>query len=150
MDLIRLTARFGKRYSGKIALVIVLQLVTTLATLYLPDLNADIINNGVAQADVPYIWRTGRTMLAVALVQIAAAIAAVWFASQVAMDTGRDIRAAVYNRVSDFDSEEMAHFGAATLVTRGTNDVQQVQMTFLLLMNFMVAAPIMALSLIHI
>ena len=70
MDLIRLTARFGRRYSGKIALVIALQLVTTLATLYLPDLNADIINNGVAQADVPYIWRTGRTMLVVALVQI--------------------------------------------------------------------------------
>ena len=146
MDLIRLTARFGKRYSGKIALVIVLQLVTTLATLYLPDLNADIINNGVAQADVPYIWRTGRTMLAVALVQIAAAIAAVWFASQVAMNIGRDIRAAVYNRVSDFDSEDMARFGAATLVTRGTNDVQQVQMTFLLFMNFMVAAPIMAIG----
>ena len=146
MDLIRLTARFGKRYSGKIALVIVLQLVTTLATLYLPDLNADIINNGVAQADVPYIWRTGRTMLVVALVQIAAAIAAVWFASQVAMNTGRDIRAAVYDRVSDFDSEEMAHFGAATLVTRGTNDVQQVQVTFLLFMNFMVAAPIMAIG----
>ena len=146
MDLIRLTARFGKRYSGKIALVIALQLVTTLATLYLPDLNADIINNGVAQADVPYIWRTGRTMLVVALVQIAAAIAAVWVASQVAMNTGRDIRAAVYNRVSDFDSEEMAHFGAATLVTRGTNDVQQVQMTFLLFMNFMVAAPIMAIG----
>lgn len=146
MDLIRLTARFGRRYSGKIALVIVLQLVTTLATLYLPDLNADIINNGVAQADVPYIWRTGRTMLVVALVQIAAAIAAVWFASQVAMNTGRDIRAAVYNRVSDFDSEDMARFGAATLVTRGTNDVQQVQMTFLLFMNFMVAAPIMAIG----
>ena len=146
MDLIRLTARFGRRYSGKIALVIVLQLITTLATLYLPDLNADIINNGVAQADVPYIWHTGRTMLVVALVQIAAAIAAVWFASQVAMNTGRDIRAAVYDRVSDFDSEEMAHFGAATLVTRGTNDVQQVQMTFLLFMNFMVAAPIMAIG----
>ncbi|MBF4548001.1 ABC transporter ATP-binding protein [Corynebacterium afermentans subsp. lipophilum] len=146
MDLIRLTARFGKPYAGKIALVIALQLVTTLATLYLPDLNADIINNGVAQADVPYIWRTGRTMLVVALVQVAAAIAAVWFASQVAMDTGRDIRAAVYNRVSDFDSEDMARFGAATMVTRGTNDVQQVQMTFLLFMNFMVAAPIMAIG----
>ena len=146
MDLIRLTARFGKPYAGQFALVIALQLVTTLATLYLPDLNADIINNGVAQADVPYIWRTGRTMLVVALVQIAAAIAAVWFASQVAMNIGRDIRAAVYNRVSDFDSEEMAHFGAPTLVTRGTNDVQQVQMTFLLFMNFMVAAPIMAIG----
>ena len=146
MDLIRLTARFGKRYSGKIALVIALQLVTTLATLYLPDLNADIINNGVAQADVPYIWRTGRTMLVVALVQVAAAIAALWFASQVAMKTGRDIRAAVYDRVSGFSSEDMARFGTATLVTRGTNDVQQVQMTFLLFMNFMVAAPIMAIG----
>ena len=146
MDLIRLTARYGKRYSGKIALVVVLQLVTTLATLYLPDLNADIINNGVANADVPYIWRVGRTMLVVALVQIAAAIAAVWFASQVAMNTGRDIRKAVYDRVSSFDNEDMGHFGAATLVTRGTNDVQQVQMTFLLFLNFMVAAPIMAIG----
>ena len=146
MDLIRLTARFGKPYAGQFALVIALQLVTTLATLYLPDLNADIINNGVAQADVPYIWRVGRTMLLVALVQIVAAIGAVWFASRVAMQTGRDIRAAVYDRVSGFTSEDMARFGTATLVTRGTNDVQQVQMTFLLFMNFMVAAPIMAIG----
>ena len=146
MDLIRLTARFGKPYAGQFALVIALQLVTTLATLYLPDLNADIINNGVAQADVPYIWRVGRTMLLVALVQIVAAIGAVWFASQVAMKTGQDIRAAVYDRVSGFSSEDMARFGTATLVTRGTNDVQQVQMTFLLFMNFMVAAPIMAIG----
>ena len=146
MYLIRLTARFGRPYAGQFALVIALQLVTTLATLYLPDLNADIINNGVAQADVPYIWRVGRTMLLVALVQIVAAIGAVWFASQVAMKTGRDIRAAVYDRVSGFTSEDMARFGAATMVTRGTNDVQQVQMTFLLFMNFMVAAPIMAIG----
>ena len=146
MDLIRLTARFGKPYAGQIALVIALQLITTLATLYLPDLNADIINNGVATADVPYIWRVGAAMLVVAFVQLAAAIAAFWFASKVAMQTGRDIRAAVYDRVSAYDSEDMAHFGTATLVTRGTNDVQQVQMTFLLFMNFMVAAPIMAVG----
>ena len=146
MDLIRLTARYGKRYSGKIALVVVLQLVTTLATLYLPDLNADIINNGVANADVPYIWRVGGIMLVVALVQLAAAVCAFWFASQVAMNTGRDIRKAVYERVSSFDSEDMGHFGTATLITRGTNDVQQVQMTFLLFLNFMVAAPIMAIG----
>ncbi len=146
VDLIRLTTRFGKRYAPTIALVIVLQLVTTLATLYLPDLNADIINNGVAQADVPYIWRTGRTMLVVALVQVVAAIGATWFASKAAMKTGRDIRAAVYERVTGFDHEDMSHFGTATLVTRGTNDVQQVQMTFLLFMNFMVAAPIMAIG----
>lgn len=142
----RLTARFGKRYSAQIALVVILQLVTTLATLYLPDLNADIINNGVARADVPYIWRVGRTMLLVALVQVAAAVGAVWFGSQAAMKTGRDIRRAVYERVSEFTSEDMSRFGTATLVTRGTNDVQQVQMTFLLFMNFMVAAPIMAVG----
>ncbi|PAT14335.1 multidrug ABC transporter ATP-binding protein [Corynebacterium sp. NML 120412] len=142
MDLFRRLAR----YRREIFAVLILQLVTTLATLYLPDLNADIIDNGVARADVPYIWNVGLRMLIVALIQIVAAIGAVWFASQVAMKTGRDIRAAVYDRVSGFTSEDMARFGTATLVTRGTNDVQQVQMTFLLFMNFMVAAPIMAIG----
>lgn len=146
MELIRILSRFGRRYGGAIGVVVTLQLITTLATLYLPDLNADIINNGVAQADVGYIWRVGGKMLAVALVQVAAAICAFWFASQAAMKTGRDIRSAVYERVSGYDSEDMARFGAATLVTRATNDVQQVQMTFLLFLNFMVAAPIMAIG----
>ena len=146
MDLIRLTARYGKRYAGQITLVVLLQLITTLATLYLPDLNADIINTGVAQADVGYIWRVGGKMLVVALVQVAAAIGAMWFASQAAMGTGRDIRTAVYGQVSSFDSEDMAAFDTPSLITRGTNDVQQVQMTFLLFLNFMVAAPIMAIG----
>ena len=146
MDLIRLTARYGKRYAGQITLVVLLQLITTLATLYLPDLNADIINTGVAQADVGYIWRVGGKMLVVALVQVAAAIGAMWFASQAAMGMGRDIRTAVYGQVSSFDSEDMAAFDTPSLITRGTNDVQQVQMTFLLFLNFMVAAPIMAIG----
>lgn len=146
MDLIRLTGRFSRPYAGLIAAVVVLQLLSTLATLYLPDLNADIINNGVAQADVPYIRRTGLVMLAVSLVQVAAAVAAVWFASAAAMRTGRDIRRAVYDNVSRFTSEDMSHFGAATLTTRATNDVQQVQMTTLLFFNFMVTAPIMAVG----
>ncbi|MEH0147720.1 ABC transporter ATP-binding protein [Corynebacterium sp. Q4381] len=146
MDLIRLTARFGKPYAGQFAFVIALQLVTTLATLYLPDLNADIINNGVAQADVPYIWSVGRTMLLVAFIQVIAAIAAVWFASKAAMQTGRDLRRAVYDQVAGFSSEDMSHFGTPTLITRGTNDVQQVQMTLLLFLNFMVTAPIMAIG----
>ena len=146
MDLIRLTARYGKRYAGQITVVVLLQLITTLATLYLPDLNADIINTGVAQADVGYIWRVGGKMLVVALVQVAAAIGAMWFASQAAMGTGRDIRTAVYGQVSSFDSEDMAAFDTPSLITRGTNDVQQVQMTFLLFLNFMVAAPIMAIG----
>ena len=146
MDLIRLTSRFGKRYTWAIALVIALQLLTTLATLSLPDLNADIIDRGVAAGDVPYIWRTGRTMLFVAFAQVLTAIGAVWFASKVAMQTGRDIREAVFSKVSGFNAEDMSHFGTPTLVTRATNDVQQVQMTFLLFMNFMVTAPIMAIG----
>ncbi|WP_087117384.1 ABC transporter ATP-binding protein [Corynebacterium urinipleomorphum] len=146
MELLRLTGRFGKQYAGHIAAVVVLQLVSTLATLYLPDLNADIINNGVAQADVPYIRRVGLLMLAVSLAQVAAAVGAVWVASAAAMKIGRDIRRAVYDNVSRFTSEDMSHFGAATLTTRATNDVQQVQMTTLLFFNFMVTAPIMAIG----
>lgn len=146
MDFLRLLLRYGTRYWPQIAAVIVLQLVTTLATLYLPDLNAEIIDNGVAQGDVAYIWRTGRTMLLVALIQVATAIGAVWFASYTAMRTGRDIRSAVYSKVSSFNQEDFHHFGTPTLITRGTNDVQQVHMTFLLALNFMVAAPIMAIG----
>ena len=123
-----------------------LQLVTALATLYLPDLNAAIIDNGVAQGDVDYIWATGRIMLVVAFIQVAAAIGAVWFASKAAMETGRDIRADVFDHVTAFNKEDMDHFGTATLITRATNDVQQIQMTLLLALNFMVTAPIMAIG----
>ncbi len=142
----RIIGRYAKPYAGLIAAVLALQLITTLATLYLPDLNADIIDNGVAQGDVPYIWRTGRVMLVVAFAQVLTAVVAVWFASRAGMFTGRDIRKAVFDHVTGFNAEDMGHFGAATLVTRGTNDVQQIQMTFLLTLNFMVAAPIMAIG----
>lgn len=97
MELIRLTGRYGKAYTPFIAAVVVLQLLSTLAMLYLPDLNADIINNGVAKADVAYIRRVGLIMLAVSLAQVVAAVVAVWFASVAAMRTGRDIRRAVYS-----------------------------------------------------
>ena len=146
MDLLRIIGTYGKRYSGAILAVMVLQLVTTLATLYLPDLNADIIDNGVARADVPYIWNVGLRMLIVALIQVAAAVAAVWFASQAAMKTGRDVRADVFDNVTGFSKEDMSQFGTPTLITRGTNDVQQIQMTMLLALNFMIAAPIMAIG----
>ncbi|WP_288833357.1 ABC transporter ATP-binding protein [uncultured Corynebacterium sp.] len=146
MDLVRILARASRPYTGYIALVIVLQLATTLATLYLPDLNAKIIDQGVARADIPYIWRVGGVMLVVAFVQVIAAVAAVWFAARAAMSVGRDVRHDVYTRVNEFSAEDLSHFGTATLVTRGTNDVQQVQMVFLLFLNFMVAAPIMALG----
>lgn len=146
MHLTRLLARHASPYWPAILAVIVLQLITTLATLYLPDLNAAIIDRGVAQGDVDYIWRTGGVMLLVAFVQVIAAVAAIWFASRTAMRTGRDIRAAIFGHVSSFSAEDMSHFGTPSLVTRGTNDVQQIQMTLLLFFNFMVTAPIMAVG----
>ncbi|MCG7253372.1 ABC transporter ATP-binding protein/permease [Corynebacterium hadale] len=146
MQLIRLLSRYSKQYWPAILAVVVLQLITTLATLYLPDLNAAIIDKGVSQGDVGYIWRTGGIMLLVAFVQFLAAVAAFWFASRTAMRTGRDIREAVFSHVSIFSAEDMQHFGTPSLITRGTNDVQQIQMTYLLFLNFMVNAPIMAIG----
>ncbi|TVS26474.1 ABC transporter ATP-binding protein [Corynebacterium sanguinis] len=146
MDLVRILARSSKPYAGYIVTVVVLQLITTLATLYLPDLNAKIIDNGVARADIPYIWRVGGVMLVVALVQVISAVVAVYFASRTAMGVGRDVRRAVFRHVSLFSAEDMSYFGTPTLITRGTNDVQQVQMVYLLFLNFMVAAPIMAVG----
>ena len=145
-DSLNIIGHYARRYSPQIAAVVVLQLITALATLYLPDLNAAIIDNGVAKGDVDYIWATGRIMLLVAFVQVFAAIGATWFASKAAMGTGRDVRAAVFDQVTAFNKEDMDHFGTATLITRGTNDVQQIQMTLLLALNFMVTAPIMAIG----
>ena len=146
MELIKLIGRYAKPYTWHILAVLALQAISTAATLYLPSLNADIIDQGVAQGDVPYIWTTGRVMLAVAFVQVIAAVIAVWFGARSAMGLGRDIRAKVFRRVARYSTEDMGHFGTPTLITRGTNDVQQVQMTFMMTMNFMVAAPIMAIG----
>lgn len=143
MDLVRLLSRHARPYRGAMLAVVLLQAITTAATLYLPSLNAKIIDEGVSQGDVPFIWRTGGVMLAVAFVQVIAACAAVWFGSRASMGTGRDIREEVFGRVSRFSAEDMSHFGSATLITRGTNDVQQVQQVFLMFLNFMVAVPIM-------
>lgn len=143
MDLLRLLARRARPYAGAIIAVVVLQTLTTAATLYLPSLNARIIDEGVARGDVPFIWRVGGIMLVVAFVQVIAACAAVWFGSRTAMGVGRDLREHIFHRVARFSAEDMSHFGAGTLITRGTNDVQQVQMTFLMFLNFMVAVPIM-------
>lgn len=126
--------------------VLVLQLVAVLATLYLPSLNAQIIDRGVATGDTAYIWRTGGWMLLVAFAQIIAAITAVYFAARTAMGLGRDLRAAVYEAVDGFGAEEVSSFGAPTLITRGTNDVQQIQMLFLLMLSFMVNLPLMVVG----
>ena len=141
-----LIRRHLRPYLPHVAAVAVLQLATVLATLYLPSLNADIIDNGVATGDTDYIWRVGGLMLLVAMVQLITAIASVWFGARVSMGMGRDIRRSVYTRVDRFSSEEMARYGAPTLITRATNDVQQVQMLVLMTLNFMVMVPIMSIG----
>ncbi|MDN6330833.1 MAG: ABC transporter ATP-binding protein/permease, partial [Brachybacterium sp.] len=141
-----LLRRHLRPYLPHVAAVIVLQLATILATLYLPSLNADIIDNGVATGDTDYIWRVGGPMLVVAMVQVVTAIASVWFGARVSMGMGRDIRRSIYTRVDRFSTEEMGRYGAPTLITRATNDVQQVQMLVLMSLNFMVMVPIMSIG----
>ena len=143
MMLLRLLRTFLRPYRKWLAWVVVLQFLATLAALYLPSLNADIIDNGVAWGDTGYITRAGLIMLAVTLVQIAATVVAVYFGARAAMGFGRDVRAAVFHRVGSFSSREVARFGAPSLITRNTNDVQQVQMLVLLSCTLMATAPIM-------
>ncbi|MET7764723.1 ABC transporter ATP-binding protein [Streptomyces sp. NPDC005393] len=144
--LVRLIRAYLRPYTRTITLIVLLQLVQTLATLYLPALNADIIDNGVIKGDTGYILRIGGLMIAVTLVQIVCAGGAVYFGARTAMALGRDVRAAVFDRVQSFSSREMGHFGAPSLITRTTNDVQQVQMLCLMAFTMMVSAPIMCVG----
>ncbi|MGP5241820.1 ABC transporter ATP-binding protein [Corynebacterium flavescens] len=146
MELIKILFSRSRPYFWFVIAVLVLQTASTIATLYLPSLNADIIDEGVSKGDVDYIWHVGVIMLAVAFVQVLTAVAAVWFGSRTAMGLGRDLRAQIFRRVSRFSAEDMHHFGAATLITRGTNDVQQIQMVYMMMLNFMVTAPIMSVG----
>lgn len=130
-------------YRGPVAAVLVLQLVQVLATLWLPSLNADIIDDGVARGDTGTIWRIGGVMLAISLVQVVASVAAVWFGARTAMAFGRDVRARLFDQVQSFSQQEMGRFGAPTLITRTTNDVQQVQMVVFMTFVFLVMAPLM-------
>ncbi|MEE1621055.1 ABC transporter ATP-binding protein [Zafaria sp. Z1313] len=144
--LLRLILKYSKPYTMWIVAVMVFQLATTIATLYLPSLNARIIDEGVAKGDTDFIWRTGGVMLGVAFAQVLTAVAAVYFGAKTSMAIGRDIRRAVFHSVAGFSAREVNQFGAPTLITRGTNDVQQVQMLVLMGLNFMVAAPIMCIG----
>ncbi|MEL4163169.1 ABC transporter ATP-binding protein [Corynebacterium bovis] len=146
MHLLRLLTTRSRPYAVYVAAVLVLQLASTLATLYLPTLNARIIDRGVAVGDVDYIRRTGLVMLGVALLQVVTAVAAVWFGARTATGIGRDLRRDVYRAVSRFGAEDTDRFGAATLITRGTNDVQQVQTVSVMMLNLMVMAPIMSVG----
>jgi ATP-binding cassette subfamily B multidrug efflux pump len=141
--LITLVRRFLAAYRRPLALVVTLQFVGTVMALYLPSLNADIIDQGVVTGDTGYILRTGSLMLGVAVVQICCSVGAVWFGAQTAMGFGRDVRSAIFHRVGAFSQREVQHFGAPSLITRETNDVQQVQMLVLLSCTLMVMAPIM-------
>ncbi len=126
-----------------ITVLVLLQLVGTIANLYLPNLNGDIIDQGVAKGDTGFILSTGGWMLAISVVQIAASVYAVYLAARTSMSFGRDTRAEVFHRVGDFSAREVAQFGAPTLISRTTNDVQQIQMVLFMALSFMVAAPIM-------
>ncbi|MFD8702492.1 ABC transporter ATP-binding protein [Kitasatospora sp. NPDC059648] len=144
--LIRLLRAYLRPYSRPITMLVILQLVSTLAALYLPTLNADIIDKGVVKGDTGYILRLGAVMIGVTLVQALCSIGAVYFGARTAMAFGRDVRAAVFERVQSFSSREVGQFGAPSLITRTTNDVQQVQMLALMSFTLMVAAPIMCVG----
>ncbi len=144
--LIRLLRTYLRPYRGPLALVVVFQLIGTIASLYLPELNAEIIDDGVAKGDTGFIVSTGGIMLGVTVLQIVCTIIAVYFGARTAMGFGRDVRAALFQRVGTFSDREVAKFGAPTLITRNTNDVQQVQMLVLLTCTLLVAAPIMCIG----
>jgi ATP-binding cassette, subfamily B, multidrug efflux pump len=133
-------------HRGLLAAVVVLQIVQTAASLYLPRLNAEIIDRGVATGDTGYIWRTGGLMLGVTLIQVVATIAAVFCGARAAMALGRDLRGAVFEHVLDFSKAEVGRFGAPSLITRGTNDVQQVQMLVLMTCTMIISAPILCVG----
>jgi ATP-binding cassette, subfamily B, multidrug efflux pump len=144
--LIRLLREYLRPYRRQLLLVVIFQLAQTLATLYLPTLNANIIDKGIALDHQHYIWTTGGLMLAITLVQILCAIVAVYYGAQVAMALGRDVRHGVFSRVQRFSDREVNHFGTPTLITRTTNDVQQVQMLAVMTFTLLVSAPIICIG----
>ncbi len=144
--LVRLLRRHLRPYRRALAAVVALQLVGTMASLYLPSLNADIIDNGIARGDTGYIMETGGWMLAVTLLQVVCSVAAVYFGARTGMGFGRDVRSALFHRVGEFSAHELGRFGAPSLITRNTNDVQQVQMLVLVSCTMLVAAPIMCVG----
>ncbi|MFB7245122.1 multidrug ABC transporter ATP-binding protein [Streptomyces populi] len=144
--LIRLLRTHLSPYKKPIALLVLLQFLQTCATLYLPTLNAHIIDNGVVKGDTGYILTFGALMIGISLAQVVCNIGAVYHGARTASAVGRDIRGAVFDRVQSFSAREMGHFGAPSLITRTTNDVQQVQMLALMTFTLLVSAPIMCVG----
>jgi len=144
--LIRLLRTYLRPYLREVSIVVVLVTIQSIANLYLPNLNADIINNGVAKGDIPYIWRTGALMLAVTVGMGIISIFGVYWASKASMGVGRDLRSAVFGRVQNFSARELNRLGTASLITRNTNDVQQIQLFLQIALTLLVAAPLMAVG----
>ena len=144
--LIRLLRTYLRPYRKPLAWLVLLQFLQTCATLYLPTLNADIIDQGVVNGDTGYILSYGALMIGISLAQVVCNIGAVYYGARTASALGRDMRAAVFDRVQSFSAREVGHFGAPSLITRTTNDVQQVQMLALMTFTLMVSAPIMCVG----
>jgi ATP-binding cassette subfamily B protein len=144
--LIRLLRTYLRPYSRQIDILVALLVAQTVGNLYLPNLNADIINNGVVEGHLHYILSTGEVMLILTLLVGVCAVIAVYWASRVAMGAGADIREAVFTRVQSFSARDMNHFGTASLITRNTNDIQQIQLFLQMALTMMVIAPIMCVG----
>jgi len=142
----KLLSRYLRPYRSQLAGVLVFQFIAALASLYLPTLNASIIDKGVATGNTGFIWSTGMMMLGISLGQIVASIIATYFAAKAAMQMGRDIRNDVFERVSAFSEREVSQFGAGSLITRNTNDVTQVQMLAMMGATMLVSAPLLAIG----
>src|SRR3954463_1557769 len=141
--MIGLLRTYLRPYAGRLAVVMALLLVQAIGNLYLPDLNGDIINNGVAKGDNDYILRVGGLMLLVTAALGVAAVAGVYLSSRVAMGFGRDVRSSIFAKVETFSQVEVNQFGPASLITRNTNDVQQVQQVVFMALTIMISAPIL-------
>jgi len=144
--MIQLLKTYLSPYRTQIAVVVALVFVQAITTLYLPNLNADIINNGVVKGDIAYIWRTGGLMILITFLMGVASIVAVYWGSKTAMGMGRDVRSAIFRKVESFSQTEVNLFGAPSLITRNTNDVQQVQMLVAMGLNIMILAPVMMIG----
>jgi len=142
--LVRLLRTYLAKYRTLLILVVALQAAQTIAALFLPALNADIIDRGIALGDTSFIWRHGAVMLGVSVAQIGLAIFAVYYGSKVAMAFGRDVRSALFHRVTEFSAREVTSFGPPSLITRVTNDVQQVQMLVQMTCTLLIATPFTA------
>lgn len=144
--LLKLLKEYLSPYKGYLLAVLILQMISVLANLYLPTINAGIIDEGVAKGDIGYIWSYGALMLVIALVGVVSAVAATYYAARASMKLGRDLRDSLYDRIIGFSEKEVKSFGAGSLITRNTNDVQQVQMMAMMSATMLVMAPLMALG----